>query len=57
MFVLIIIICFIIYFLFIFVFKKELYLIKFIFNENFEGNKFYFLYFNLKKEFNLLNKE
>ncbi|HFL2395751.1 TPA: SLC13 family permease [Clostridioides difficile] len=52
-----IITCFITYFLFIFVFKKELHSIKFISNENLEGNKLHFSYSNLKKEFNLLNKE
>lgn len=44
-------------FLFTFVFKKELHSIKFISNENLEGNKLHFSYSNLKKEFNLLNKE
>lgn len=44
-----IITCFITYFLFIFVFKKELHSIKFISNENLEGNKLHFSYSNLKK--------
>lgn len=52
-----IITCFITYFLFMFVFKKELSLIKFVSCDNFNSNKFQFSYSNLKKEFHLLSDE
>ncbi|MGX9756182.1 SLC13 family permease [Clostridioides difficile] len=52
-----IITCFITYFLFIFVFKKELSLIKFVSCNNLNSNKLQFSYSNLKKEFHLLSDE
>lgn len=52
-----IITCFITYFLFIFVFKKELSLIKFVSCNNLNSNKLQFSYSNLKKEFYLLSNE
>lgn len=52
-----IITCFITYFLFIFVFKKELSLIKFVSCDNLNSTKFQFSYSNLKKEFHLLSDE
>ncbi|MCC0634337.1 SLC13 family permease [Clostridioides sp. ZZV15-6388] len=52
-----IITCFITYFLFIFVFKKELSLIKFVSCDNLNSSKFQFSYSNLKKEFHLLSDE
>lgn len=52
-----IITCFITYFLFIFLFKKELSLIKFVSCDNLNSSKFQFSYSNLKKEFHLLSDE
>nr|UWI48652.1 SLC13 family permease [Clostridioides difficile] len=52
-----IITCFITYFLFIFVFKKELSSIKFVSCANLNSNKFQFSYSNIKKEFHLLSNE